>query len=631
MSNLGFVYKNATTSNRLRKKTDDLGEKSVNSLEINSEKQNELNEFSLKPDLKVESHLNSENNNNSAKTFHSLAKGCSSNNSKIDYWKKYQNTKVINSARRSTQLDNTVKLDEIPNNNTLDYESSECDNSSNQFETPISLSQINENRTFSRPQSRNTSISNQNNSTELNMFEKDLNTYKSNVNLRQQIFNEEKPLIDCLSVKNETVIQPIYYNATQKFNHTIRPKSALVTWKKSANEFKTNYELNTIKNTDILNEFNDKQQDFKKTLNNTLDIVNNNSFIITDLKSAIPISSSNLYDLKNQSLKKNKSSSHEIRNAHKITSVFEDDLDDNWTFWKISDELKLKKIGNYKNDKNKRKLSYSSTNELHLSTDTSEVMYESMELSDEDDDDNEFDDDDESEEENNDNNLNNETELLNNNVNEIKVSQELTNAINDWGSYHDFIMRNNNNEIENNNENNNNTKQTNNIIKENEIPEYISSVHNIDESLYFGETAKIKFFGQYRLLKLKLLKTISINNYSKIKTNYELLSPRTRFLTKFIEISTDKTPLPIIIRPNFEENEINLSNMLLNDEYILLLSECIKDLPKLTKINLCNNQLSDEVSYSFFNQTTICNLLKNIYLIIYILSLHFLISNYSFS
>jgi Leucine-rich repeat (LRR) protein len=52
-------------------------------------------------------------------------------------------------------------------------------------------------------------------------------------------------------------------------------------------------------------------------------------------------------------------------------------------------------------------------------------------------------------------------------------------------------------------------------------------------------------------------------------------------------------PLPIIIRKDYGSEEINLSRMVLKDDYILLLAEVLADLPRVTSLNVRGNKLTD--------------------------------------
>lgn len=162
------------------------------------------------------------------------------------------------------------------------------------------------------------------------------------------------------------------------------------------------------------------------------------------------------------------------------------------------------------------------------------------------------------------------------------------------------------------------------------------NVANLNESLYFGDAAKIKFFGKYRELieisKKKqnsmpnldtsstflttlmssvanspapsAVKSSAFNNkndfFSKSQINsifdhtIEPVSPRTKFLKNYITLTKSmKAPIPIIIRSERNREELNLSHMLLKDDYILLLSQIIHELPHLNKLNVRDNQLTD--------------------------------------
>ena len=137
----------------------------------------------------------------------------------------------------------------------------------------------------------------------------------------------------------------------------------------------------------------------------------------------------------------------------------------------------------------------------------------------------------------------------------------------------------------------------------------------LDESLYFGEAARLRFYGKYHQLS-ELIKRqggdTSDGECSKtnpsvrpMQQHHFSLSPRTRFITRFIE-TFNKMPLPVIIRPLSEdqdpllppsstniETELNLAKMALGDEYILLLAETLTELPRLESLNLEGNCLTD--------------------------------------
>lgn len=69
-------------------------------------------------------------------------------------------------------------------------------------------------------------------------------------------------------------------------------------------------------------------------------------------------------------------------------------------------------------------------------------------------------------------------------------------------------------------------------------------------------------------------------------------SPRHRFLQLLIK-EKKVAPLPIIIRRSPEDDELNLAHRSLGDDYIIYLSDVVKDLPNLSKVNLRDNRLTD--------------------------------------
>lgn len=107
----------------------------------------------------------------------------------------------------------------------------------------------------------------------------------------------------------------------------------------------------------------------------------------------------------------------------------------------------------------------------------------------------------------------------------------------------------------------------------------------MNESNYFGDAAKIKFFGKFRQLTAiadKLAEKPG-SKLSNIHDHYRDMSPRSRFLTRFIHVSKN-APLPIVIRSDTDMHEVNLSHMNLHENYIQLLGEVICDLPRVSKV-----------------------------------------------
>jgi Ran GTPase-activating protein (RanGAP) involved in mRNA processing and transport len=86
------------------------------------------------------------------------------------------------------------------------------------------------------------------------------------------------------------------------------------------------------------------------------------------------------------------------------------------------------------------------------------------------------------------------------------------------------------------------------------------------------------------------------------------LSPRHRFL-KLLVMDGKHAPLPIIIRPNATDEQLNLAHRSLGDDYIIYLSSVITDLPNVSKISLRDNRLTDRGLGKFIdmlsNQTRI--------------------------
>lgn len=120
----------------------------------------------------------------------------------------------------------------------------------------------------------------------------------------------------------------------------------------------------------------------------------------------------------------------------------------------------------------------------------------------------------------------------------------------------------------------------------------------LDENNYFGEAAKLRFFGKFHELSSNLWKKAP---HSKLDTNDKesdyykqllSLSPRSRFVSRFIEIS-DQPPVPIIVRADRNDDELNLAHMFLKDDYIIILSEVINDLPRVYRVNIRDNRLTD--------------------------------------
>jgi Ran GTPase-activating protein (RanGAP) involved in mRNA processing and transport len=181
------------------------------------------------------------------------------------------------------------------------------------------------------------------------------------------------------------------------------------------------------------------------------------------------------------------------------------------------------------------------------------------------------------------------------------VAADVQEAIAGWGESYDFIRR---------------ERKSMNQQSEDEDDDSSSEQDQqalLDDRLYFGDAAKKKFFGKYRsmtslahkiitkdstkplILPLnQLQQSITAPTQASAQESLAKLSPRSRFLTRFLQIS-QSAPLPIIIRSDDNHEELNLSHMNLRDEYISLLSEVIHELPELAKINICDNHLSDHV------------------------------------
>jgi hypothetical protein len=122
----------------------------------------------------------------------------------------------------------------------------------------------------------------------------------------------------------------------------------------------------------------------------------------------------------------------------------------------------------------------------------------------------------------------------------------------------------------------------------------------LDDKNYFGEAAKLRFFGRFQQVSANQHKKTTSSRVVGNKTLFEmdatklaLLSPRTRFLTRYVSLF-DAPPLPIVIRLNSKSHELDLSDMQLGDNYILLLSEVLNELPRVTIVNVRNNHLTDK-------------------------------------
>lgn len=70
-------------------------------------------------------------------------------------------------------------------------------------------------------------------------------------------------------------------------------------------------------------------------------------------------------------------------------------------------------------------------------------------------------------------------------------------------------------------------------------------------------------------------------------------SPRTRFIRLLLDDAKKIPPLPLIIRNDPSDDELNLAHRALGDDYIIYLSAVITDLPGLYKVNLRDNRLTD--------------------------------------
>ena len=144
---------------------------------------------------------------------------------------------------------------------------------------------------------------------------------------------------------------------------------------------------------------------------------------------------------------------------------------------------------------------------------------------------------------------------------------------------------------------------------------YQPFVTPLDESLYFGEAARLRFFGKYHELAASIEREGRCGlGLSPVQDYHLQLSPRTRFITRYVE-AFGSMPLPIVIRAEAEamednedeenddegqgrETELNLAGMCLGDDYVLLLSEVLADLPRLSSINLSGNKLTDASMYT---------------------------------
>lgn len=70
-------------------------------------------------------------------------------------------------------------------------------------------------------------------------------------------------------------------------------------------------------------------------------------------------------------------------------------------------------------------------------------------------------------------------------------------------------------------------------------------------------------------------------------------SPRTEFIKLLVSDPKRLPPLPLVIRSELGNEELNLAHRSLGDDYIIVLSAVIVDLPLLTKVNLRGNRLTD--------------------------------------
>ena len=56
---------------------------------------------------------------------------------------------------------------------------------------------------------------------------------------------------------------------------------------------------------------------------------------------------------------------------------------------------------------------------------------------------------------------------------------------------------------------------------------------------------------------------------------------------------TGKLPVPIIVRVDPDAVELDIARKQLKDDYIIALSEVVTELPRLTTVNVCDNNLTD--------------------------------------
>jgi Ran GTPase-activating protein (RanGAP) involved in mRNA processing and transport len=122
----------------------------------------------------------------------------------------------------------------------------------------------------------------------------------------------------------------------------------------------------------------------------------------------------------------------------------------------------------------------------------------------------------------------------------------------------------------------------------------------LDDKNYFGEAAKLRFFGKFQQVRANRHKKTTSSRVVGDKTVFEmdstrlaLLSPRTRFLTRYVSLF-ESPPLPIVVRLNPKSTELDLSDMQLGDNYIMLLSEVLNELPRVSIVNVRNNHLTDK-------------------------------------
>lgn len=135
-------------------------------------------------------------------------------------------------------------------------------------------------------------------------------------------------------------------------------------------------------------------------------------------------------------------------------------------------------------------------------------------------------------------------------------------------------------------------------------PEYSG---NINMKNYFGLKARSGFFSLYQKLarQYQMDQVIKWSDdedddgsddagpgNTRRREEQRPVSPRHKFLSLLIA-EGKHPPIPIIIRHDEGEDQLNLAHRSLGDDYIIYLSAVIAELPNLKRINLRGNRLTD--------------------------------------